>query len=191
MQQAASFQVIDGQLIGARQIASPNYNQRPEQTEIQLLVVHNISLPPSQFGGGYIEQFLQNQLDWSVHPYFQTIEGMQVSTHLLILRSGEVLQFVNFNDRAWHAGRSTYLAKKECNDYSIGIELEGSDDTPFEEVQYTVLAEVIGVLQAAYPKILQHLAGHSDIAPGRKTDPGPFFDWAKTRALIQQCKAEQ
>ncbi|MNG48018.1 1,6-anhydro-N-acetylmuramyl-L-alanine amidase AmpD [compost metagenome] len=191
MQQAASFQVIDGQLIGARQIASPNYNQRPEQTEIQLLVVHNISLPPSQFGGGYIEQFFQNQLDWSVHPYFQTIEGMQVSTHLLILRTGEVLQFVNFNDRAWHAGRSTYLAKKECNDYSIGIELEGSDDTPFEAVQYTVLAEVIRVLQAAYPKILQHLAGHSDIAPGRKTDPGPFFDWAKTRALIQQCKAEQ
>ena len=191
MQQAPSFQVIDGQLIGARQISSPNYNQRPEQTEIQLLVVHNISLPPSQFGGGYIEQFFQNQLDWSVHPYFQTIEGMQVSTHLLILRTGEVLQFVNFNDRAWHAGRSTYLAKKECNDYSIGIELEGSDDTPFEAVQYTVLAEVICVLQAAYPKILQHLAGHSDIAPGRKTDPGPFFDWAKTRALIQQCKAEQ
>ena len=191
MQSASPFQVVNGQLIGARQVPSPNYNQRPEQTEIQLLVVHNISLPPSQFGGGYIEQFFQNQLDWSVHPYFQTIEGMQVSTHLLILRSGEVLQFVNFNDRAWHAGRSTYLAKKECNDYSIGIELEGSDDTPFEEVEYTVLAEVIGVLQAAYPKILQHLAGHSDIAPGRKTDPGPFFDWAKTRALIQQCKAEQ
>ena len=105
MQQAPSFQVIDGQLIGARQIASPNYNQRPEQTEIQLLVVHNISLPPSQFGGGYIEQFFQNQLDWSVHPYFQTIEGMQVSTHLLILRTGEVLQFVNFNHRAWHAGQ--------------------------------------------------------------------------------------
>ena len=185
------FKVQDGILQGATQVPSPNYNQRPEQTEIQLLVVHNISLPPSQFGGGYIEQFFQNQLDWSVHPYFQTIEGMQVSTHLLILRSGEVLQFVNFNDRAWHAGRSTYLAKKECNDYSIGIELEGSDDTPFEAVQYTVLAEVIRVLQAAYPKILQHLAGHSDIAPGRKTDPGPFFDWSKTRALIQQCKAEQ
>ena len=191
MQQVPSFQVIDGQLIGARQIASPNYNQRPEQTEIQLLVVHNISLPPSQFGGGYIEQFFQNQLDWSVHPYFQTIEGMQVSTHLLILRTGEVLQFVNFNDRAWHAGRSTYLAKKECNDYSIGIELEGSDDRPFEDIQYTVLAEVIRVLQAAYHKILQHMAGHSDIAPGRKTDPGPFFDWAKTRALLQQAKADQ
>ena len=191
MQQAPSFQVIDGQLIGARQVPSPNYNQRPEHAEIQLVVVHNISLPPSQFGGGYIEQFFQNQLDWSQHPYFQTIEGMQVSTHLLILRTGEVLQFVNFNDRAWHAGRSTYLAKKECNDYSIGIELEGSDDQPFEEVQYSVLAQVIATLQATYPKILQHLAGHSDIAPGRKTDPGPFFDWPKTRALIQQYKADQ
>lgn len=191
MQQASSFQVIDGQLIGARQVPSPNYNQRPEHTEIQLVVVHNISLPPSQFGGGYIEQFFQNQLDWSKHLYFQTIEGMQVSTHLLILRTGEVLQFVNFNDRAWHAGRSTYLAKKECNDYSIGIELEGSDDQPFEDVQYSVLAEVIATLQATYPKILRHLAGHSDIAPGRKTDPGPYFDWPKTRALIQQCKADQ
>lgn len=191
MQQAPSFQVIDGQLIGARQVPSSNYNQRPEHTEIQLVVVHNISLPPSQFGGGYIEQFFQNQLDWSVHPYFQTIKGMQVSTHLLILRSGEVLQFVNFNDRAWHAGRSSYLAKKECNDYSIGIELEGSDDQPFEDVQYNTLAKVIATLQETYPKILQHLAGHSDIAPGRKTDPGPFFDWPKTRALIQQYKADQ
>lgn len=191
MQQAPSFQVIDGQLIGARQVPSPNYNQRPEHAEIQLVVVHNISLPPSQFGGAYIEQFFQNRLDWSKHPYFQSIEGMQVSTHLLILRTGEVLQFVNFNDRAWHAGRSSYLAKKECNDYSIGIELEGSDDQPFEDVQYSLLAEVIATLQATYPKILQHLAGHSDIAPGRKTDPGPYFDWPKTRALIQQCKADQ
>lgn len=191
MQQAPFFQVIDGQLIGARQVPSLNYNQRPEQTEIQLVVVHNISLPPSQFGGGYIEQFFQNQLDWSKHPYFQTIKGMQVSAHLLILRSGEVLQFVNFNDRAWHAGRSTYLAKKECNDYSIGIELEGSDDLPFDETQYTVLAQVTAALQAAYPKILQHLAGHSDIAPGRKTDPGPFFDWVKFRTLLQQHKTPQ
>ncbi|MFH7804541.1 MULTISPECIES: 1,6-anhydro-N-acetylmuramyl-L-alanine amidase AmpD [unclassified Acinetobacter] len=191
MQQAPFFQVIDGQLIGARQVPSPNYNQRPEHTEIQLVVVHNISLPPSQFGGGYIEQFFQNQLDWSEHPYFQSIEGMQVSAHLLILRSGEVLQFVNFNDRAWHAGRSIYLGKKECNDYSIGIELEGSDDLPFDEVQYVALAQVTAALQAAYPKILQHLAGHSDIAPGRKTDPGPFFDWVKFRTLLQQHKIHQ
>lgn len=191
MQPAPSFQVIDGQLIGARQVPSANYNQRPEHTEIQLLVVHNISLPPSQFGGGYIEQFFQNQLDWSLHPYFQSIEGMQVSTHLLILRTGEVLQFVNFNDRAWHAGRSSYLAKKECNDYSIGVELEGSDELPFEDIQYTVLAQVTAVLQTHYPKILQHLAGHSDIAPNRKTDPGPFFNWVKFRTLLQQLKANK
>ncbi len=139
-------------------------------------------------GGGYIEQFFQNKLDWSVHPYFQTIEGMQVSTHLLILRTGEVLQFVNFNDRAWHAGRSSYLAKVECNDYSIGIELEGSDDLPFEEVQYEVLTEVVTAIRQAYPEIKSHIAGHSDIAPGRKTDPGPYFKWQHFRQLLAQKK---
>lgn len=185
----AHFQVKNGQLLGARFVPSPNFNDRPAHTEIQLVVIHNISLPPSQFGGGYIEQFFQNQLDWQAHPYFQTIEGMQVSAHLLILRSGEVLQFVNFNERAWHAGRSSYLGKKECNDYSIGIELEGSDDQPFESVQYAVLAQVVASLQQAYPKIQQHLAGHSDIAPGRKTDPGPYFDWHYFRELLQQKKS--
>ncbi|WP_326517954.1 1,6-anhydro-N-acetylmuramyl-L-alanine amidase AmpD [Acinetobacter sp. CAAS 2-6] len=185
----AHFQVKNGQLLGARFVPSPNFNDRSAHTEIQLVVIHNISLPPSQFGGGYIEKFFQNQLDWQAHPYFQTIEGMQVSAHLLILRSGEVLQFVNFNDRAWHAGRSSYLGKKECNDYSIGIELEGSDDQPFESVQYAVLAQVVASLQQAYPKIQQHLAGHSDIAPGRKTDPGPYFDWHYFRELLQQKKS--
>lgn len=184
------FQVVDGELIGARQIASTNFNQRPENTEIQLLVIHNISLPPSQFGGSYIEQFFQNQLDWSVHPYFKTIEGMQVSAHLLILRTGEVLQFVNFKNRAWHAGRSSYLAKVECNDYSIGIELEGSDDTDFEEVQYQALSNVVATLQEAYPKIGPHLAGHSDIAPGRKTDPGPHFQWQYFREMLKNQKNE-
>ena len=188
MQQAAEFRIEDGVLIGARQIPSPNFNQRPEQTDIQLVVVHNISLPPSQFGGGYIEQFFQNQLDWSIHPYFQTIEGMQVSSHLLILRTGEVLQFVNFNDRAWHAGRSTYLGKKECNDYSIGNELEGSDDLPFEAAQYEALVQVTATLQMYYPKIQQHLAGHSDIAPSRKTDPGAFFNWTAFREALQHYK---
>lgn len=186
MQLAPQFKVVKGQLIGARQIPSPNYNQRPEETEIQLIVIHNISLPPSQFGGGYIEQFFLNQLDWSAHPYFQTIAGMQVSTHLLILRSGEVLQFVNFNERAWHAGRSSYLAKKECNDYSIGIELEGSDDTDFEAIQYQVLTDVIVTLQEHYPKTQRHIAGHSDIAAGRKTDPGPYFQWSYFRDLLNQ-----
>ena len=188
MQSAPQFQVVNGQLIGARQVPSPNYNQRPENTEIQLIVIHNISLPPSQFGDGYIEQFFQNQLDWSVHPYFQTIEGMQVSAHLLILRTGEVLQFVNFNQRAWHAGRSSYLAKQECNDYSIGIELEGSDDTDFEEIQYQVLTDVVLQLQRAYPKTIDHIAGHSDIAAKRKTDPGPHFHWNRFRQLLKQKK---
>lgn len=184
MSNAAKFKVLDGQLLGARQLRSPNYNQRPEDTEIQLIVIHNISLPPSQFGGGYIEQFFQNQLDWNVHPYFKSIEGMQVSIHLLILRTGEVIQCVNLNERAWHAGRSSYLAKKECNDYSIGIELEGSDDTDFEKIQYQSLVEVVATLQQTYPKIGPHIAGHSDIAPGRKTDPGPHFQWADFRAQL-------
>ncbi|MBJ8553733.1 1,6-anhydro-N-acetylmuramyl-L-alanine amidase AmpD [Acinetobacter bereziniae] len=188
MQSASRFQVVNGQLIGARQVPSPNYNQRPENTEIQLIVIHNISLPPSQFGGGYIEQFFQNQLDWSIHPYFQTIQGMQVSTHLLILRTGEIIQFVNFNDRAWHAGRSSYLGKVECNDYSIGIELEGSDDLDFEEVQYQQLVDVVVALQQAYPKTDHHLAGHSDIAPGRKTDPGTHFEWQRFREDLTQKK---
>lgn len=188
MQSASKFQVVNGQLTGARQVPSPNYNQRPENTEIQLIVVHNISLPPSQFGGGYIEQFFQNQLDWSLHPYFQTIQGMQVSAHLLILRTGEIIQFVNFNDRAWHAGRSSYLGKVECNDYSIGIELEGSDDLDFEEVQYQQLVDVVMTLQQAYPKTDHHLAGHSDVAPGRKTDPGAHFQWQRFREELTQKK---
>lgn len=185
MSQAVTFVVEHGQLIGARQVPSPNYNQRPQGTEIQLLVIHNISLPPSQFGGGYIEKFFQNQLDWNEHPYFQTIEGMQVSAHVLILRTGEVLQFVNFNERAWHAGRSSYLGKAECNDFSIGIELEGSDDQPFSELQYQALSQVTHALRQAYPKIASHIAGHSDIAPQRKTDPGPYFQWQKFRDLLR------
>lgn len=186
MRNQAKFEVSKGVLLGAQQLPSPNFNQRPEQTPIRLVVIHNISLPPSQFGGGYIQQFFQNQLDWHVHPYFQSIEGMQVSAHLLILRTGDVLQFVNFNDRAWHAGRSSYLGVAECNDYSIGIELEGSDDLPFESVQYQVLAQVVSALQRAYPQIQQHLAGHSDIAPQRKTDPGVHFHWADFRELLHK-----
>jgi AmpD protein len=188
MQHARFAQVQDGVLAGATQIVSPNFNARPADTDIQLIVIHNISLPPSQFGGGYIQQFFQNQLDWSVHPYFQTIEGMQVSAHLLILRSGEVIQFVNFKDRSWHAGRSSYLALKECNDYSIGIELEGSDDLPFELEQYQALVEIVSTLQQAYPKIQNHIAGHSDIAPNRKTDPGEHFDWQLFRDLLSKQK---
>lgn len=182
------FNVVNGILQGATQIPSPNFNQRPKNTDIQLIVVHNISLPPSQFGGGYIQQFFQNQLDWNAHPYFKEIEGMQVSAHVLILRTGEAIQFVNFNDRAWHAGRSNYLGLQECNDYSIGIELEGSDDLPFEDEQYQTLVNIIKQLQLTYPKTQQHIAGHSDIAPLRKTDPGPYFDWMYMRTLLSQQK---
>ena len=182
------FNVVNGILQGATQIPSPNFNQRPKNTDIQLIVVHNISLPPSQFGGGYIQQFFQNQLDWNAHPYFKEIEGMQVSAHVLILRTGEAIQFVNFNDRAWHAGRSNYLGLQECNDYSIGIELEGSDDLPFEDEQYQTLVKIIKQLQLTYPKTKHHIAGHSDIAPLRKTDPGPYFDWMYMRTLLSQQK---
>lgn len=191
MSVGSTFYVIDGQLQGARQVPSPNYNQRPQGTEIQLVVIHNISLPPAQFGGGYIEKFFQNQLNWSEHPYFQTIQGMQVSAHILILRTGEVIQFVNFNERAWHAGRSQYLAKPECNDYSIGIELEGCDDQGFEIAQYQALVQVVTALQQAYPKISSHIAGHSDIAPVRKTDPGRYFDWVKFREMLRDLKINQ
>ncbi|MBF7688810.1 1,6-anhydro-N-acetylmuramyl-L-alanine amidase AmpD [Acinetobacter rathckeae] len=179
-----TFLVEAGVLGGARQVQSPNFNPRPFDAEIQLIVIHNISLPPAQFGGGYIEDFFQNRLDHTKHPYFKQIEGLEVSAHLVILRTGEVIQCVNFNDRAWHAGRSSYLGLNECNDYSIGIELEGCDDLPFEAVQYTVLAQVVASLQHTYPKVQQHLAGHSDIAPVRKTDPGPYFNWAYFRDLV-------
>ncbi|GAB3048872.1 1,6-anhydro-N-acetylmuramyl-L-alanine amidase AmpD [Acinetobacter apis] len=183
------FQIHHGVLQGAREVPSPNFNQRPTNTEIQLIVIHNISLPPSQFGNPYIEAFFQNRLDYTVHPYFQTLKGLQVSAHLVILRTGEVIQCVNFADRAWHAGRSTYLGKPECNDYSIGIELEGSDDTAFEPIQYEVLAHVVQAIQQEYPKAI-HLAGHSDVAPIRKTDPGPFFEWNHFRTLLRTIKSD-
>lgn len=183
------FQIHHGILQGARHVPSPNFNQRPMDTEIQLIVIHNISLPPSQFGNTYIEAFFQNRLDSHIHPYFETIKGLQVSAHLVILRTGEVLQCVNFADRAWHAGRSSYLAQPECNDYSIGIELEGSDDIPFEPIQYEVLAQVVQAIQLEYPKA-RHLAGHSDIAPVRKTDPGPYFEWNHFRSLLRKIKSD-
>lgn len=180
--------IQDGILQGISFLPSPNFNQRPDRMPIQLIVVHNISLPPNQFGDGYIEQFFQNKLDWNLHPYFKEIEGMKVSAHVLILRTGQIIQFVNFNDRAWHAGRSSYLGLKECNDYSIGIELEGSDSQPFEKQQYQALAQVISSIYQAYPKTVNHLTGHSDIAPHRKTDPGEHFDWAYLRNRLAQEK---
>ena len=173
-----------------RQLCSPNFNARPQLAGIRLIVLHNISLPPAQFGGGYIEQFFQNQLDRHAHPYFQTIADLKVSTHLLILRTGEIIQLVSFDDRAWHAGRSSYLGVEECNDYSIGIELEGTDDVPFTQAQYQALLQAMVSIQQAYPATRQHMTGHSDIAPGRKTDPGDCLDWQRIRHDLAEFYAQ-
>lgn len=173
----------DHWLQGARRVESPNFGDRPTP-DISLIVIHNISLPPGQFGGPYIEQLFLNRLKASDHPYFAEVYQLEVSSHLLIRRDGEVVQFVAFDKRAWHAGRSSYAGRDNCNDYSIGIELEGCDDLPYEPVQYTRLNEVLPILWRAYPSTQGHVVGHSDIAPGRKTDPGPAFDW---RALSQNC----
>jgi len=166
-------------------IASPNCDARPENTEIDLVVIHSICLPPGEYGGPWIEKLFTNQLPASGHPYFEEIHGMQVSAHVLIRRDGTVKQFVPFDQRAWHAGESCYQDEQACNDFSIGIELEGTDDSVFEDIQYEKLAELILALEKTYPRISrEQLAGHSDIAPGRKTDPGSGFDWGKLKQLL-------
>ena len=178
------FSIQQGRLLGARQVPSANFNQRPVGQVLALLVIHNISLPPGKYGGDYIEQFFQNRLKAEDHPYFADIVQLRVSAHLLIKRSGEVVQFVNFSDRAWHAGDSRFNNRSNCNDFSIGIEMEGCDDENFTEIQYAVLAEVSAALQCAYPQIIAaNTCGHSEIAPGRKTDPGPCFNWQNYRQL--------
>jgi N-acetyl-anhydromuramoyl-L-alanine amidase len=165
-------------LSGARFVASPNSDERPEPDDISLLVIHAISLPPGEFGGSFIEQLFTNRLDPTAHPYFATIRDLKVSAHCVIDRNGSVTQYVPFDRRAWHAGESRFEERSRCNDFSIGIELEGTDDQPFEEAQYVQLARVTRALLLAYPRITPaRIAGHSDIAPGRKTDPGPQFDW--------------
>ena len=172
-------------LDGAEQVQSPNYNERPSEEEISLLVIHNISLPPGRYGGGYIEQFFQNQLPVAVDPFFEEIKELQVSSHLLIERTGRIVQFVPFSKRAWHAGISEYQGRDGCNDFSLGIELEGTDDEPYTDIQYKQLAEVTLAIQKRYPAItLDRIVGHCDIAPIRKTDPGPAFDWQKYRSLV-------
>lgn len=169
-----------GRVPNARWCASPNYNERPPGKNPSLLVVHNISLPPGQFSGDAIEQFFCNRLDSSAHPYFQTIADLKVSSHLLIRRDGSVLQFVNLKDRAWHAGRSSFGGEDECNDFSIGIELEGTDEIPYADAQYERLSVLSALIMQAWPEItIGRVTGHSNIAPGRKTDPGPAFDWPR------------
>jgi AmpD protein len=161
----------------AQQIPSANFNQRPENIAISLVVIHNISLPPNEFNHPYIEDFFTNQLDFNAHPYFKTLQNMQVSAHLLIKRSGIIVQFVAFDQRAWHAGVSNFNGRDNCNDFSIGIELEGSDDIAYETAQYRALNTILTALKSHYP--IRDITGHSDIAPTRKTDPGPSFEWSK------------
>ena len=175
----------EGWLPDARTCMSPNYDDRPAGIGIDMLVIHNISLPPEQFSGHCVEQFFCNQLDASAHPYFENIASVRVSSHLFIRRDGELIQFVPLCKRAWHAGVSRWEGRERCNDFSIGIELEGSDNTPFEEAQYRRLIAVSHDIMRRYPAILpERIVGHSDIAPSRKTDPGPHFDWPRFRAAL-------
>jgi AmpD protein len=161
----------------ARALTSPNFGPRPVAACIDLIVIHSISLPPGEFGNGQVQRLFTNQLDWDAHPYFQSLRGLQVSSHFFISRSGELWQFVSCDARAWHAGESGYRGKNNCNDDSIGIELEGLEGGLFEPAQYETLASVCAALLRQYP--IMHLAGHEHIAPGRKQDPGPGFEWSR------------
>jgi AmpD protein len=172
-----------GRVAGARFLRSPHCDARPGGATIDLLVVHNISLPPCEFGGPWIEDLFLGRLDHAAHPYFTTLRGLRVSAHLLVRRNGALIQFVPCGERAWHAGVSAWRGRGRCNDFSVGIELEGADTVPFTDAQYASLAEVTRALIARYP--IRDIAGHSDVAPGRKTDPGPAFDWARYRALLR------
>ncbi len=167
-------------LLGARQVASPNHDARPVADDISLLVIHAISLPPERFSGPAVMQLFTNRLDPAGHPFFAALAGVRVSAHLFIRRRGELIQFVPFSARAWHAGASHWQGRDRCNDFSIGIELEGSDHRPFTAAQMRRLRQVVAALQSAFPQITrERVVGHSDIAPGRKTDPGPWFDWGQ------------
>lgn len=166
-----------GWLLEAERIISPFQDERPSNESPSLLVIHNISLPPEQFGGNHITELFTGQLNPGEHPYFETIYQLRVSSHCLIRRDGHIIQYVNFDRRAWHAGVSIFEGREKCNDFSIGIELEGSDNQPFTQEQYQALTQVTQALQQSYPITVSRITGHSDIAPTRKTDPGPFFNW--------------
>lgn len=175
-----------GLLSGARQVPSPNCDDRPAGTTLDLIVVHGISLPPGEYGGPWIDRLFTNNLPPQQHPYFAEVAPLKVSSHLLIRRDGAAVQYVPLHRRAWHAGVSSYRGREKCNDFSVGIELEGADDDAYEPAQYRVLGDTVVALCRAYPTLsLEHVAGHSDVAPGRKTDPGPGFDWPRFRALLE------
>lgn len=172
-------------IVGVNYVASPNADVRPQDCSVDLIVIHNISLPPGEFGRGCVQQLFTNSLNAYEHPYFAEIKDLQVSSHLLIERSGKLTQFVPFHQRAWHAGESNYFGRECCNDFSIGIELEGTDDIEYTDEQYRVLNAVITCLHMTYPELhQQNIVGHCDIAPGRKTDPGASFDWDRVRKQL-------
>lgn len=184
------FHAETGLLAGARQVLSPCCDARPEGAVPELVVVHGISLPPGNYGGPHIEQLFCGGLDPAGHPYFASVAALRVSAHLLIRRDGAVVQFVPVGARAWHAGRSSWQGREACNDFSVGIELEGSDEAPYEDAQYQALAAVIQALCAAWPTLApERVVGHSEIAPGRKTDPGPSFEWPRLRVLLAASAA--
>jgi len=180
-----------GLMRSATHALSPNCDARPPGVEAELIVVHGISLPPGEFGGPWIEKFFTNSLPLDMHPYFEEIGDLRVSSHLLVARDGGLTQFVRFADRAWHAGQSCYNGRAACNDFSIGVELEGADTIPYEAAQYDTLAAVVAALCDAYPRLSpERVVGHSDISPGRKTDPGPAFDWERAhRCIAAACGA--
>jgi len=182
--------IDSGLLRGANYVMSPNCDARPAGIEMDLIVVHGISMPPGEFGGPWIERLFTNSLPAEQHEYFAQLGPLRVSSHLVVARGGDVTQYVKFTDRAWHAGVSRFEGREACNDFSVGVELEGTDDLPYETAQYRVLAEIVAALCAAYPSLSpKRVVGHSDIAPGRKTDPGPAFDWPLARRMIDAaCK---
>jgi len=173
----------DGRATLARQVFSPNCDARPDGVAISLVVVHGISLPPGAFGGRAVLQLFTNKLDAAAHPYYASLAGLRVSSHFFIRRDGRLIQFVSCGKRAWHAGVSRYRGRERCNDFSVGVELEGTDTLPYETAQYVMLARLVKSLRRRYP--IADVVGHSDIAPGRKTDPGPAFDWARLRRLLE------
>ena len=168
---------LDGWYRFARRLESPNFGARPDGTQIDLIVLHSISLPPGQYGGDEVQRLFTNHLDWGAHPYFEAIKDMQVSAHFYIRRNGELWQFVATHQRAWHAGTSNYRGRDNCNDYSIGIELEGVEGDVFDDLQYESLAALCAVIRQQHPTV--HVAGHEHVAPGRKSDPGTGFDWPR------------
>ena len=183
--QQGDYDPLTGLVRYARQLSSPNFDARPDNTDIEALIIHAISLPPHQYGGNFVEHFFCNRLEIDAHPYFAEIADIRVSSHFFIRRSGELVQFVPVHQRAWHAGVSCCMGREAVNDFSIGIELEGCDDDNFEAVQYQTLIELSRTLISAIPTLAaEHIYGHADIAPGRKTDPGPGFDWQAYRTAL-------